>query len=418
MQTASVITYGCTHNQKDSQLIEAQLLKGGYKLVDEKEADIVVVNTCTVKSPTENKIMRKLQDLENKKKVIVTGCLSQADPDLIKRNFPNYTVMGVNAAKFILNALRAETSLPVINEKPFEKPLQESTQWNPNLNIIQINEGCLNACTFCATKFARGRLHSFSRASIIQAIRKKPTPEVWLTSQDTGCWGFDIGDNLANLINDIDRINRKFYLRIGMGNPNNFIKILDNVIEAYHSEKVYKFLHLPVQAGSNQVLKHMRRGYTVEEYETIVHSFKKEFPNLTLATDVICGYPTETEEDFLLTLKTIEKTRPSITNISRYWERKGTFAATLPQLPHQTRKERAKAVQELTTAIQKRDNEKWIGWKGEALVTEKGTKGGMVARNIWYKPIVVDIPETTLGTFIQVKITKAETTHLIGEKIE
>ncbi|RMG32697.1 MAG: tRNA (N(6)-L-threonylcarbamoyladenosine(37)-C(2))-methylthiotransferase [Methanobacteriota archaeon] len=415
MQTASVITYGCTHNQKDSQLIEAQLLKGGYKLVSEDQAEIVVVNTCTVKSPTENKIMRKLQDLQGKKKVVVTGCLSQANPDLIKSRFPNYIVMGVNAAKFILPALRSDNLLPLTQEIPFNKPLLESTQWNPYLNIVQINEGCLNSCTFCATKQARGRLHSFPRASIIEAIRSNPTPEVWLTSQDTGCWGFDINDNLANLLNDIDKIRRKFYLRVGMGNPNNFIKILDEIVEAYHSPKVYKFLHLPVQAGSNAVLRHMRRGYTVEEYETIVEAFRKEFPQLTLSTDVICGYPTETEEDFIETLRTIEKTRPNITNISRFWERKGTPAADLPQLPHEIRKERARRVAELTTSIQLADNEKWVGWSGEVLITEKGSKGGMVGRNLHYKPIVINAPDTLLGTFQTVRITKAETTFFYGE---
>lgn len=418
MQTASVLTYGCTHNQKDSQLIEAQLIKGGFTLVPEEQADVVVVNTCTVKSPTENKIMRKLQDLYGKKKVVVTGCLSQADPDLIKSRFPDYIVMGVNAAKFILPALNSNTLLPVVNETPFDKPLLESTQWNPYLNIIQINEGCLNSCTFCATKQARGRLHSFPRSSIIEAIRRNPTPEVWLTSQDTGCWGFDINDNLANLLNDIDKIQRKFYLRVGMGNPNNFIKILDEVVEAFHSEKVYKFLHLPVQAGSNAVLKHMRRGYTVEEYETIVETFRKEFPKLTLSTDIICGYPTETDEDFQETLRTVKKTRPNISNVSRFWERRGTPAADLPQLPHDVRKERARMVTELTTAIQIEDNNQWIGWKGEALMTEKGPKGGLMARNLHYKPIIVDAPETLLGTFATVKITKAEPTYFFGELLD
>ncbi len=428
MKTASILTYGCTHNQKDSQLIEAQLLKNGYQLVDENDAELVVVNTCTVKSPTENKIIRKLDDLRTKGHVIVTGCLSQSDPELIENRYPDYTVMGINAAKFLPMVLRQvngeTTQLKTVNtlneEHFFDKPMMEGTQWNPHLHIVQINEGCLNSCTFCATKLARGRLQSYSRESIISSIRKTPTPEVWLTSQDTGCWGFDIKDNLSKLISEIDKIERKFWVRIGMGNPNNFIKILDDVIDAFESPKIYKFLHLPVQSGSNEVLKHMKRGYTVEEYEEIVTSFRRRFPELTLSTDVIVGYPTETEDDYLETVQTILKTRPSITNISRYWERENTPAALLKQLSHQVRMQRSKDLDIQTKEIQRIDNQKWIGWKGKMLVTEHGKKGGLVGRNLSYKQIVLsdESDDIMIGTWQHVKVIDSTPTYLYGEIIE
>jgi len=438
MKKAAVLTYGCAHNQKDSQLMEAQLLNHGFTLVDENEAELVIVNSCTVKEPTESKIISKLDSLRDKK-VVVTGCLSQATPERIRGRYPEYLVMGVNAAPYLISAIEEHTgiaitarqkllSLPVIasvkvkgltrtkiQEDFVEKPLLESTRWNPNLNIIQVNEGCLNSCTFCATKMARGRLHSYKRESIIESIRRTPTSEVWLTSQDTGCWGFDIGENIGDLLKDIDRIDRRFWIRVGMGNPNNFIKILDEAVEGFRSDKVYKFLHLPVQSGSNRVLKHMRRGYTVEEYELIVERFREVFPTMTLSTDVIVGYPTETEDEFLETIRTVERTRPSITNISRYWERSGTYAATLEQLPHTERKRRSGILTKLTKQIQIEDNQKLIGWEGEALAIAEGTKGGVEMRNIDYKPIIVDSAD--LGEWYTVRITEATTTHFFGELV-
>ena len=425
MKSASVLTYGCAHNQKDSELIEAKLLENGYDLVETSLAKVVVVNTCTVKEPTESKIINKLQKLQKlkDKKLVIAGCLSQSAPKKMQRLFPEAIILGVNAVHFIIDKLNNGSSKKGRIEFPVrrvlanlkDKPLLKSNLWNKNRNIIQINEGCLNSCTFCATKLARGRLRSYRKDSIIRSLRNYPVQEIWLTSQDTGCWGFDHKENLAQLINEIDKIQRKFWVRVGMGNPNNFIKFLDEAVEAFRSDKIYKFLHLPVQTGSNQVLNHMKRGYTVEEYELIVEAFRKAIPELTLSTDVIVAYPTETEEDYLSTLKTIKKTKPNITNISKFWPREGTPAAKLELLPSNIRKERVKYLRELTEKIQIEENEKWINWEGEALVVDKGSKGGYEARNIYYKPIIVK--EAEIGSWIKTKIVSAKSTYFFGEII-
>ncbi|NDB30758.1 hypothetical protein EB151_14570, partial [archaeon] len=273
-QTASVLTWGCTHNQKDSQLIEQQLIVGGYQIGDREnynKSDVVIINTCTVKTPTENKITFVLDDLQKtKKKVVVAGCLSQAEPEMIKEKYPNFIILGVNASDKILGVLGAEDPLSRLiplesmSEKRgikdnkldwIEKPLLDSTQWNEKLNIIQINEGCLNYCTFCATKKARGHLRSYQKESIISAIRKTPTPEVWLTSQDTACWGFDIDDDLSNLLNEIDKINRKFIVRVGMGNPNNLIKIVDKETPFDEAiDKSWAITEIDASAGEYKVM--------------------------------------------------------------------------------------------------------------------------------------------------------------------
>ncbi|MCE7735806.1 MAG: tRNA (N(6)-L-threonylcarbamoyladenosine(37)-C(2))-methylthiotransferase [Candidatus Heimdallarchaeota archaeon] len=432
---AVVLTWGCSHNQKDSQLIEQQLIIGGYNLISNgniDEADLVVVNTCTVKTPTEDKILHVLDNLrETNQEVVVAGCISQAEPELIEKRYPDFIKLGVNAAGQILAALNIKTDdkllLPVMNnvnlgkknnkDDWLNKPALESTQWNPHLNIIPINEGCLNSCTFCATKKARGHLRSYSSESIVNSIRKVKTSEVWLTSQDTACWGFDFDQNLADLIREINLINRKFWARIGMGNPNNLIKVLDHTVEAYKSDKIYKFLHLPVQAGNNRVLNHMKRGYTVEEYEFIVSRFREEIPDITLSTDVICGYPTETKKEFEETITTIRKTRPSITNISRYWERRGTPAVEFKQIPKEERKRRSTMLTKICKEIQMEDNRKWIGWEGEVYLSEEGAKGGIQARNQAYKPIILKESDLKLGDFVKARIIEAKSTYFLGELI-
>ncbi len=420
---AIVLTWGCTHNQKDSQILEYILKEEGYELLPEnqlKDASLVIFNTCTVKTPTENKILSLIdKTVKTNKKIIISGCLSQSEPEKIKKRYPNAIVLGVDAYKYLPNIIRQNNiNLKIENDiNKISKPLLKSTKWNKYRNIIQINEGCLNSCSFCATKNARGRLQSSSLSSIIEAIRKEKTPEVWLTSQDTACWGFDIQSDLSKLIYEIDKINRKFWVRIGMGNPNNFIKILDDIVEAFQSDKIYKFLHLPVQSGSNSVLKHMKRGYTVEEYEEIVKAFRRKIPNITLSTDVICGYPTETSEDFKQTIETIIKTRPSITNISRYWERNNTTAAGLKQLTHEERKKRSAKLATIVKDMQFKDNKQWIGWEGEALLIDKGTKGGIQARNIYYKPIIINNAEKFEGQFVNIKIIDSTSTYFYGKII-
>lgn len=435
-KTAKVLTWGCTHNQKDSQLIEQKLIDEGYELVETiDQASTVIFNTCTVKSPTENKIIHFLDKLkiDKEKKVIVSGCLSQSDPDLIRKRYPNFIVLGVNAAGYISQYLNdSPLKLPLIEISPkfgpnatffskkkdfIDKPKMKSNLWNKNINIIQINEGCVNSCTFCATKFARGQLRSYSKESIIKSIRENFASEIWLTSQDTACWGFDKKESLGELLTEINAINRKFWIRIGMGNPNNFIKILDKIINIYKTDKVYKFLHLPLQSGSNKVLQHMKRGYTVEEYEYIVEKFKASIPNITIATDVITGYPTETDLDFEMTISALKNTRPSITNISRYWERKNTYAASLKQLPLEIRKKRSNILTKLCKKIQYEDNQSWINWEGDALLNEKGPKGGIQARNLFYKPIILNLEDEYLGQWQKIRITKAKSTYFYGEII-
>jgi MiaB/RimO family radical SAM methylthiotransferase len=235
--------------------------------------------------------------------------------------------------------------------------------------------------------------------------------EIWITGQDTCCYGFDRGTNLARLLKMVVDVPGDFKVRVGMGNPRHVPKYLAELVEVMKHPKIFKFLHIPVQAGNNEVLKAMRRGHTVETFIDIVNAVRKEIPEMTISTDIIVGYPTETEEQFEDTLKLVENVKPDVINIARFSPRPGTAAATMQGQVHgNVMKERSRQLTDVYRKVSAERNKQWLGWEGEVIVDEK-VKEGVSARNYAYKTIVIrkDIP---LGTVLKVKITEASTYFL------
>ncbi len=286
--------------------------------------------------------------------------------------------------------------------------------------VVPISEGCLNACTYCATRFARGVLKSYKPELVLkwvkEALARGGYKEIQLSSEDTGCYGFDIGTNLAELLDEITAIEGDFRIRVGMMNPNHVIKFLDELIEVYQDPpKVYKFLHLPVQSGDNEVLRRMGRNYTVEEFEEIVSEFRRKIPGLNLNTDIIVGFPGEGEEAFQNTVELVKRVRPDKINVSRYSPRPGTIAAKWKQLPGWKVKERSRILHRLRLQIAYEINQTYLGKKVEVLVHGQGEKGGIDARTFNYKEIILDAGEKG-GEITRAKITWAGSTYLRGER--
>ncbi len=345
----NIVTFGCAANQADSEVMRT-LLSRKYEESNLEEADIVIVNTCGVKGPTENKIVDFIRRLKNEK-VIIAGCLPKINKPRLEKEFPNYSMMGpdqvldvVNIFERVLNGERVVE----LSAKYCERLILTRSK---NIDIIPISQGCLGACTYCATKFARGTLRSYPPEKIINRIKSSNASTFYLTSQDNGCYGFDIGTNLVELLSKIVKIDKKFKIRNGMMNPNHVLKIVDGLVEVYKDEKIIKFAHIPVQSGSNIVLKHMRRLYTVEDFKQVVKRFRDEIPNIRISTDIIVGYPTETEEDFKQTLDLIREIKPEVLNISKFYSRPGTEASKLKQLPSQIIKERSRKLAELHASL-------------------------------------------------------------------
>jgi MiaB-like tRNA modifying enzyme len=416
MMKVYIETYGCAANKSDSEIMAGILLDKGYELVfDEKEAEYIIVNTCGVKKQSEDRILGRLQQLaKTDKKVIVAGCLTKIDIEKIKSKIPNYHAI-IDPYSVDKIDLAIKEGGIIFSEKPPEKSNLPKYSFNNVISIIQIGEGCLSACSFCATKLARGRAVSFRPSTILNSIKEavaKGYKEIWLTSQDNSCYGKDIGTNLAELMMAISKIEGKFFVRVGMMNPLHIKSFLNELIEAYKSDKFFKFLHIPVQSGSNDVLKHMRRGYKVEDFVYYVNRFREEIPNITISTDIIVGYPTETEEDFRKTVKLLKKVKPDVVNLSRFTPRKGTLAASLKQLDAETINKRSKKVHKLVRKILEKKNKRWVGWRGEVLIDEKNEKNVTIGRNIFYKPIIVS---GNLGEFKEVEIVKSFANFFIGK---
>ena len=422
---AYIISYGCTFNKADAQIMAGVLKENEINMVDSAdEADVIIVNTCYVKLPTENKVVYKIQKLQEKypdKKIIVSGCMVEIDPEKLEKIGPNCSWIGPHQLNKTADVVNATYCGDVVREYGLSK---ESKVCVPKvtddglIHIIQICEGCLGACTFCCTRFARGPLNSYPIKDIVEEARQaieNGAREIQLTAQDTAAFGKDSGEKLSDLIKEVADLEGDFRVRVGMMHPKNILNEVDEIISAIKHPKVYNFIHLPVQSGSDKVLKDMRRGHTINQYLDIVSRFKSEIPDLTLAVDIIVGFPTETDEDFDATVKLLNDVKPSLIHLSKYQHRKGAISSSLKEIPHEVMKERSKYLSEIKSQITEDENKQLVGSLQKVLVVEKGSKGGFIAKTDSYIPVIVDNVE--LGSFVDVKITQATATYLKSEII-
>jgi len=419
-----VKSFGCPTNLADGEVITGCLSKAGFDVVKETHnADILIYNTCAVKSPTENRIVHILRKAPRGKRLIVTGCLPLINFERLKAEVDFDGVVGpAPGAKIVEVVRRVDNGKKVValvrNSKPSlslpKVPINSVT------SIIPINYGCLGACSYCCVLFARGRLRSYSVNEIGERVKHDlafGAKEIWLTSQDTACYGKDIITNLADLMSRICEIEGRFFVRVGMMTPNQALEILDDLIEAYKDEKIFKFLHLPVQSGDDEVLRLMNRFYTVDDFKNIIHAFRKEIPRITVATDVICGFPRESREAFEQTMKFIKEIQPDIVNISKFFPRPHTPAKKMMLLPPQEVKRRSKKMAELSRRISLEKNKAWINWEGTVIFDEKGKGKSWVGRNFTYKPMVTKASKILRGKFLKVRVVKAFPTYLETEVI-
>jgi len=412
-------TYGCTANKNNAEILAGLCKEAGLDIISKPElADIIIVNACIVKTPTEEKIRHRIKQLKKlNKPIIISGCFS---------SLLDLDVIFLANIKDILKLLK-QIEYDSLNEKQLEEFVKKKKEiklllpkfTSDKQGITQISEGCLGNCNFCITRFAKGSLFSYPEERIIENVRNdlsKGCKEIWITSQDNAAYGLDEGkQNLPELLEKITQLKYFFKLRIGMMNPNNVLTILPELIEEYKNKKIYKFLHLPVQSGSNKILKAMNRFYTKEDFIKIVDAFRKEIPEINISTDIITGYPGETEEEWKETIELIKETRPDILNITKFWPRKLTPLAKKKQ--EKTASKRAKQLMSLHLSINEEKNKKFIGKIENVLVYDKGWEGTFLARDKDYRQIIVKSEKNILNRFIKVKITEAKPHYLIGRII-
>jgi len=429
-------TYGCSANQNNSEILKGILKSGGYEITNnEKIADIIIINSCIVKGKTENKIKRRIQDLKKlyrSKTFVVTGCMPETNSEDIKKLNRDTLLLGTHHLKDILNLLKdfkdnrltEEKQKEYLSFKYEEKILINKIPQNKLISITQISEGCLGNCSFCKVKLAKGRLFSYNPDRILKSIKNdldNGAKEVWLTSQDCASYYLDKEGNqrkFPELLKKILSINKKFKLRIGMMNPNNLYPILKEIIEIYKDPKVYKFLHIPIQSASNKILKEMNRPYKIELVEEIINEFKKEIPNLTLSTDIIVGYPSETAEDHQLNLLFIKKFKPDVFNLSKFSKHK-ELKNNLNPLDKDIISKRTSELMEIHRENAYKNKEKFLNKKIEVFVNSKSKIPCVFeSRDENYNIVLVESKDKSLlGKFINVKIKNIGAHHMIGEII-
>ncbi|MCX8173401.1 MAG: tRNA (N(6)-L-threonylcarbamoyladenosine(37)-C(2))-methylthiotransferase [Thermoplasmata archaeon] len=399
--------YGCTLNTAENEALARGLVAAGWKIVKKPEtADLLILGTCTVIDTTERHMISRIRKLREYEKILViTGCMASAQPGLVRSFAPDAILLRPGDYGEILRVLGLS------GEKILPEP-----RVNDVVAAVPIASGCTGRCSYCITRIARGKIKSVPLEELKREVGlcvRKGAREIRLTAQDTAAYGIDRGTNLAECIGEIAGIKGDFRLRVGMMNPRSVLPLLPALVSSYAHRKVFKFLHLPLQSGSDRILAHMHRDHTVEDFARIVNAFREKFWKFTLSTDIIVGYPSEEEADFDASLKIIERVKPDIVNVTRFSPRPGTPAARLKPITERIVKERSRQLVELRFQVSRKNLEKRIGKEEKVLVCERGKGGTFIARTVDYKPVIIE-REVKLGSFVDVRIVGATDIYLIS----
>lgn len=405
---AYVESYGCTLNQGEACEIQETLVSLGWRLVsDPSEADLSVLVACVVIESTENRMLKRLRELTSVSgRVIVTGCLATARREAAEAISPSAEfVPPGDVPSFSAAAGRVG---PVV-------PMDEQEELG--VAIVPIASGCRGECSYCITRVARGSLRSRDPGEIVSRIAGSSSGgpiEVRVTAQDSAVYGLDIGTDIVSLMKRVSAIDGDFRVRLGMMNPDSVLPLLDRLHELYSDPRVFRFLHLPVQSASDGLLEDMGRRYRASDFERIVDEFRRTAPDSTLSTDLIVGYPGESEDDHEANLVLVRRVRPDIVNVTRYSPRPGTKAfGRSDGVAGWKAKDRSRELTELRFAVSLERNEEMVGETRRALATERGKNESTILRTDEYRQVVVR-ERLPLRKFYDIGVDEATPTYLIG----
>ncbi len=413
-------TYGCTLNQADTDIMTGLLNAEGHIIEsDEKRSDIIILNTCTVKGATESRIFERIKNLANGgKPVVIAGCLV-VNKQRIKETLPHAVLLWPSAISKITDAIAmAKKSIPCeIKGKKQDYYIRNFTA--PILRM-PIGEGCTGNCHFCQTRHARPILKSYPPRTILEWAKRgidKGAKEIQVTSMDCGCYGADHPDNsrtdIIGLLHRLCSIEGDFRIRLGMTNPEHIVRRENDLFEVLKRKKMFSFLHAPVQSGSDKVCDQMNRKHSASDFEGMAIRARKNIPDITIATDLIVGYPKESEEDFKDTKRMLLKVRPDVVNVSKFSARPGTKAKEMKKIPSEEVKRRSTEISELLRKMRIENNKGFIGKTMKVIVTEKRKKG-YTGRAENYKQVAIRDYSGELGRWAMVDIDDASHSAIIG----
>ena len=432
-----VVTYGCQMNLHESEKISGILSGMGMSAVNEPEnTDVVVFNTCCIRDTAERRALGnigKMKELKKKNKnllIVVTGCMTQQNgfAENMKERYQYVDViLGTHNISDLENQIRIrlEKKKRVAAILDTDGYIDDETTPVTRTSFpnawVNINYGCNNFCTYCIVPYVRGRERSRDMKSIISECEKLINDgykEITLLGQNVNSYGNDVPDenvNFANLLREVAKIDGKFRIRFMTSHPKD---LTEDVVKAIRdNDKICNNIHLPIQAGSNSVLKNMNRRYTREHYLGLIDMIRRYLPDCGITTDIMVGFPYETEEDFLDTMDIVEKVRFSTAFTFIYSVRKGTKAAEMPQIPYEIKQNRIKRLIARQNEITEEISKDYVGNVYEILVEgmQEKKNGYVVGRTESGRLVSAKGDESMIGEFKNVKITAVKNAQLLGE---
>ena len=411
-------TYGCTANRGETQAIERALRDGGHHPApDPGAADVAILNTCTVLEKTERNMLRRAEELDTSTPgdLVVTGCMALAQGEAFADAGVDAEVLHWDEVPEHVRNGECPTTTPDTD------PVLDGV-----VGILPIARGCMSDCSYCITKHATGKIESPSVETNLEKARAlvhAGAKELRITGQDTGVYGWDRGERELHVLLEriCEEIDGEFRVRVGMANPKGVHGIREELARVFREqEKLYNFLHVPVQSGSDDVLAEMRRQHRVGEFREVVAAFDDALGEWTLATDLIVGFPTEDEDDFEATMDLVREVRPERINVTRFSKRPGTDAAGMKGLGGTVKKERSKALSELKREVCGEAYDAMVGDRRSVLAVRPGTGESVKCRDGAYRGIVVqnaDERGVEPGDVLDVEVTEARTVYALGEPV-
>ena len=426
-------TYGCQMNLNDTEIMKGILARGGYEIVSSpEEADVILVNTCAVRERAERRALGRLIDLyrykQRKPRLIlgVCGCMAQHLGEKILEEAPFVDlIIGPDGYRRLPEAIeRARAGEHYIDLALSRDELYEGVEPVRERGVrawVTIMRGCNKVCTFCIVPFVRGPERSRPMESILEEVRRlvdEGFKEIVLLGQNVNSYN-DGKHNFAELLDKVARIDGVLRVRFTSPYPSD---MTDEVIEVMAShDNICKHVHLPLQAGSNRILRLMRRGYTAEEFLELVDKLRDKMPNIAISTDVIVGFPTETEEDFKATYEMMERIRFDFAFMFKYSHREGSIASKRfrDDVPEEVKSRRLTEIIQLQERISLEKNLRFVGKVVEVLVEGRSKKGenDLFGKTDDFRTTVFPNDGSSPGDLVKVRVKRVTSHTLIGEAV-
>lgn len=429
-------TYGCQANVADSQAIANFLVNLDCQQVfTEPEADLIIINTCAIRDKAEQKIysyigrLAKLQKQNNLLKIIIVGCIASYKKQEFYSRFNFITF--VNGAREDKNILRdklieivmlSQTSKSIVEDVDLKFGGLKQEKKHSTQSFVNIMTGCNNFCTYCIVPFTRGREVSYNSQEILEKIKqdiKLGAKEIFLLGQNVNSYKCPVNNiNFAELLEQVANINGEFWIKFVSPHPKDLTLDVIKVMAKY-PDKICGFMHHPLQSGSNKILELMNRNYNIEKYLEQVSWVREYLPQATISTDIIVGFPCESESDFLETINIIKQVKFDNIFSFIFSPRKYTKAILMQDdLSYDQKQARLDILQKLQTDISFENNKKYIGKILKCLVEKEAVNGMLLARSSGNHTVLFNGNIELIDSFVDIKIDKVSATNLVGSLIE